>query len=224
MIKRVMMMVFIMLIVCSGAWAGELRQISEAPVGKYYFDGTYSIGSHDNELVFDILFVPTVKGEGNPDHTIFRYLVKVDEGICICTERKDYDSNNQLYKDYLYERLISVPIEKVDTIVNALKIINTQSIVKLDVINNSPYHITALFVCPANSEEWQEVLGGTELCSGKQRKVIFNLDNSIHRWDIKVVDSSGGFTVFQNQWIKEDFTSINYYYKNGTGHIRFAVG
>jgi len=95
---------------------------------------------------------------------------------------------------------------------------------KMDILNNSPYHITALFVCPANSEEWQEVLEGTELRSGKQRKVSFNLDNSIHKWDIKVVDSSGGFTVFQGQRIKNDFTSITYYYKNGTGHISFAVG
>lgn len=94
----------------------------------------------------------------------------------------------------------------------------------MDILNNSPYHITALFVCPANSEDWQEVLDGTELRSGKQRKVSFNLDNSIHMWDIKVVDSSGGFTVFQNQRIKPDFTSINYYYKDGTGHIGFAVG
>jgi len=94
----------------------------------------------------------------------------------------------------------------------------------MDIINNSPYHITALFVCPANSEDWQEVLEGTELLSGKQRKVSFNLDKSIHKWDIKVVDSSGGFTVFQNQWIKQEFTSINYYYKDGMGHIKFAVG
>jgi len=95
---------------------------------------------------------------------------------------------------------------------------------EMDILNNSPYHITALFVCPANSEDWQEVLEGTELRSGKQRKVSFNLDNSVHKWDIKVVNSSGCFTVFQNQRIKQDFTSINYYYKDGIGHIRFAVG
>jgi len=95
---------------------------------------------------------------------------------------------------------------------------------EMDILNNSPYHITALFVCPANSEEWQEVLDGTELRIGKQRKVSFNLDNNIHMWDIKVVDSSGGFTVFQNQRIKQDVSSINYYYKDGTGHIGFAVG
>lgn len=117
-----------MLMLASVAWAGELRQVSEAPVGKYYFDGTYSIGSHDNELALGILFVPTVKGDGNPDHTIFMYLVNLDEDICICTERKDYDSNNQLYKEYRYDRLISVPIEKVDIIINALKIINGQVI------------------------------------------------------------------------------------------------
>lgn len=94
----------------------------------------------------------------------------------------------------------------------------------MDILNNYPYHRTALFISPANSEDWQDVLNGTELRSGKQRKVSFNLDNSIHKWDIKVVDSSGGFTVFQNQRIKQDFTFINYYYKDGTGHIGFSVG
>jgi len=95
---------------------------------------------------------------------------------------------------------------------------------EMTILNNSPYHITALFVCPANSEEWQEVLGGTELSCGKQRNVIFNLDNSVCKWDIKVVDSSGNFTVFQKQQIKQEFTSMDYYYKNGSGCIRFAVG
>lgn len=95
---------------------------------------------------------------------------------------------------------------------------------EMTILNNSPYHVTALFVCPANSEEWQEVLEGTELRCGKQRNVIFNLDNSVCKWDIKVVDSSGNFTVFQNLQIKQEFTSINYYYKNGSGRIRFAVG
>ena len=94
----------------------------------------------------------------------------------------------------------------------------------MDVLNNSPYHITALFICPANSEEWQEVLGGIELRSGNQRKVIFDVNSKVYKWDIKVVDSSGNFTVFQNQRIKPDFTSIDYYYKDGTGHIKFAVG
>lgn len=95
---------------------------------------------------------------------------------------------------------------------------------EMDILNNSPYHITALFISPANSEEWQEVLGGTELRYGKQRKVNFNLDSSVCKWDLKVVDSSGNFTVFQNLQIKQEFTSINYYYKDGTGRIRFAVG
>lgn len=95
---------------------------------------------------------------------------------------------------------------------------------EMTILNNSPYHITALFVCPADSEEWQEVLGGTELPCGKQRNVIFNLDNSVCKWDIKVVDSSGSFTVFQKLRIKQDFTSMDYYYKNGSGCISFAVG
>jgi len=94
----------------------------------------------------------------------------------------------------------------------------------MDVLNNSPYPITALFICPANSENWQEVLGGTELRSGEQRKVIFALNDNVYKWDIKVVDASGNFTVFQNQRIKHDFTSIDYYYKDGTGQIKFAVG
>ena len=60
--------------------------------------------------------------------------------------------------------------------------------------------------------------------SGNQRKVIFDVNSKVYKWDIKVVDSSGNFTVFQNQRIKPDFTSIDYYYKDGTGHIKFAVG
>ncbi|MBP2626107.1 MAG: hypothetical protein H6Q68_818 [Firmicutes bacterium] len=134
MIRRVMMLLLIMLMLmlANVAWAGELRQVSEAPVGKYYFDGTYSIGSSDKEMILGILFVPTVKGDRNTDHTVFMYLINLDEGTCICTERKDYNSNKQLYKEHHYERLISVPIEKVDSIVNALKIINEQSIEKLD--------------------------------------------------------------------------------------------
>jgi len=95
---------------------------------------------------------------------------------------------------------------------------------EMTILNNSPYHVTALFVCPANSEEWQEVLGGKELRYGKQRNIVFNLDENVCKWDIKVVDSNGNFTVFQNQQIKQEFTSIDYYYKNGSGHIRFAVG
>jgi hypothetical protein len=95
---------------------------------------------------------------------------------------------------------------------------------QMTILNNSPYYITAIFVCPANSEEWQEVLGGIELRSGKQRNAVFNLDNGICRWDIKIVDSSGSFTVFPNLQIKRDFTSINYYYKDGIGRISFAVG
>ncbi|MBP2628244.1 MAG: hypothetical protein H6Q69_130 [Firmicutes bacterium] len=95
---------------------------------------------------------------------------------------------------------------------------------EMSLLNNSPYHVTALFVCPANSEEWQEVLGGTELRCGKQRNVVLNLDNSVRKWDIKVVDSSGNFTVFQSMQIRQEFTSIAYYYKDGSGRIKFAVG
>ena len=94
----------------------------------------------------------------------------------------------------------------------------------MTVVNNSPHHITAIFVCPANSEDWQEVLGAKELRHGQQRNVVFKLDGSVCRWDIRVVDSSGLFTTFQNLQIEPDFTSIDYYYKNGSGHIRFAVG
>jgi len=139
MVRRIIIMLFIMLIFVSAAWAGELRQVNEAPVGKCFFDGTYSNGSNDKELVLDILFVPTIKSDGKPDHTIFTYSVNLDKGICICTVRKDYDSNNQLYKEHHYERLISVPVEKVDSIVNALQIIKNGNdlIAKVVVVGDS---------------------------------------------------------------------------------------
>jgi len=126
------MMLTLMLMFVSVAWAGEFKQVSEVPVGKYYSDGAYSIGSHENELVLGILFVPTIKGAGDPHHTTFMYVIDLDEGICICTERKDYDSKNKLYQEHRYDRLISVPIEEVDIIVNALKMINIKPIMKMD--------------------------------------------------------------------------------------------
>lgn len=153
MIRRVIMMLFVMFMFmfASVAWAGELRQVSEAPVGKYFFDGTYSVGNHDNELILGILFVPTIKGDGNPDHTIFMYSIHLDEGICVCTERKDYDSNNQLYKEYRYDRLISVPIAQVDSIVNALKIINAPSLSKLD---NDRFNFTNALTGIQYNNDW----------------------------------------------------------------------
>lgn len=96
---------------------------------------------------------------------------------------------------------------------------------ELTVVNNSPYAITALFVAPANSQDWQEVLGGEELACGRQKKAIFPLaGSSCGTWDIKIVDSSGQFTTFQNWRIQRDFTSLSYYFKNGSGTILFAVG
>ena len=94
----------------------------------------------------------------------------------------------------------------------------------MTVLNNSPHHITAMFITPAGSEDWQEVLSAKELRHGQQRNIVFNLDGSVCRWDIKVVDSSGRFTVFQDLLIKADFSSIDYYYKDGSGQISFAVG
>ena len=91
-------------------------------------------------------------------------------------------------------------------------------------MNNSPHHVTALFVSPANSEEWREVLEAKELRHGEQRNVAFLLDRSVCVWDIRVVDSSGNFATFQNIRIKPEYTSINYYYINGSGQIRFGVG
>ena len=94
----------------------------------------------------------------------------------------------------------------------------------MDVLNNSPYAITALFVCSAGSEEWQEVLDGRELLAGQQRKVLFPLNGHAARWDIKVVDSRGRFTVFPRQEIKDDYSSIDYYHRDGQGQIGFGVG
>lgn len=91
-------------------------------------------------------------------------------------------------------------------------------------MNNSPYGITAFFISPANSEDWREVLGGAELRCGKQRNVLFDLDADVSSWDIKIVDSSGSFTVISDLQIKREFSSINYYYKDGAGQLRFAVG
>ena len=94
----------------------------------------------------------------------------------------------------------------------------------MTVINNSPHHVTALFVSPANSEEWREVLEAKELRHGEQRNVAFHLDRSVCAWDIRVVDSNGNFATFQNIRIKPEYTSIQYYYMNGSGQIRFSVG
>lgn len=126
MIRRISMIVLLLFMMGNVVWAGELQQVGEAPVGTYYFDGTHKAGSNEQEVQFEILFVPTVKDENSPDHTLFVYVVNLDEEICYCTERKDYDKNNQLYKDYFYQRLIRVPIGQVDIIVNALKIISEQ--------------------------------------------------------------------------------------------------
>ena len=95
---------------------------------------------------------------------------------------------------------------------------------ELTIVNNSPYPITAIFVCPADSEDWREVLGGAELAGGRQRNVVFSLAGSVCGWDIKVVEASGNFTTFQSQRIKPDFTSMFYYYRQGSGQIQFAVG
>lgn len=94
----------------------------------------------------------------------------------------------------------------------------------MTVINNSPHHITAIFVSPANSEDWQEVLAGQELRLGVQRNVVMNIDSEVCLWDIRIVDSSGSFTTFQNLRIKPEFTSIHYFYKNGSGQFHFGVG
>lgn len=94
----------------------------------------------------------------------------------------------------------------------------------MTVINNSPHHITAIFVSPANTEDWQEVLAGQELRLGAQRNVVFNIDSEVCLWDIRIVESGGTFTTFQNLKINLEFTSINYYYKNGSGNFHFGVG
>lgn len=94
----------------------------------------------------------------------------------------------------------------------------------MTVINNSPYHINALFISPANAENWQEFLDAKALRHGEQKNIIFKLDRSVCSWDIKIVDSSGNFMTFQNLWINPEFTSINYYYRDGSGYIEFAVG
>ena len=94
----------------------------------------------------------------------------------------------------------------------------------MTVINNSPHHITAIFVSPADAEDWQEVLAGQELRLGAQRNVVVNIDSEVCLWDIRIVDSSGNFTTFQSLKINPEFTSINYFYKNGMGTFHFGVG
>lgn len=94
----------------------------------------------------------------------------------------------------------------------------------MTVINNSPHHITAIFVSPADAEDWQEVLAGQELRLGAQRNVVFNIDSEVCLWDIRIVESGGAFTTFQSLKINPDFTSINYFYKNGIGTFHFGVG
>ena len=43
-------------------------------------------------------------------------------------------------------------------------------------------------------------------------------------WDIRIVESGGAFMTFQSLKINPDFTSINYFYKNGIGTFHFGVG
>jgi|GEM_PF-3181296 len=187
----------------TGVWATDYGKMKLEQQGKYV-SGTYSLdnesmgyinGSIEDEWGF------TLSGTWNNGDTTGTFtfrMADMDDSF-----QGWWNSDNNTWNG----RRISVEREQ-----------------QMDIVNNSPYHITALFICPAGSEDWQEVLCGMELGSGKQKKVIFNLDDREHKWDIKIVDSSGNFTVFQRQRIKRDFTSIDYYYKGGTGYIRFAVG
>ncbi len=191
----------------SGAWLTNQGELNLKQDGKK-ISGTYSVnkeirGQVEGKILGELGFVVRGKYYQGMDSGMFKLrLVDGDESFQGWLKSSDNTWNG---------RRLSVSESN----------LRQQ---EMTILNNSPYHITALFVCPANSEKWQEVLGGAQLRHGRQRNIVFNLNNNVSTWDIKVVDSSGNFTVFQNLKIDPEFTSIDYYYKNRSGRIQFAVG
>lgn len=60
--------------------------------------------------------------------------------------------------------------------------------------NRTGVDIHALYVCPADQEEWDdELLGGKQLMNGADVLIVFDPDNSAELWDIRVEDSEGNF-------------------------------
>ena len=61
MLKKTLFILFCLNILVNVVSAKELRQVAEAPVGKYFYVNSYESENNINQLEVDILFIPNKK-------------------------------------------------------------------------------------------------------------------------------------------------------------------
>jgi hypothetical protein len=82
-------------------------------------------------------------------------------------------------------------------------------------VNSTGVEIHALYVSPADKDEWgSDILGKDTLAAGQEVEITFSPKEEAAKWDLKVADKEGNSI----EWSDLDLTEISevtLYYKNG---------
>lgn len=85
------------------------------------------------------------------------------------------------------------------------------------VVNKTGVVINALYISPADKDDWEEdILGKDQLADGETLDIKFNREEKTDKWDLKVEDSKGNSI----EWHDLDLLKISevtLHYKDGKG-------
>ena len=85
------------------------------------------------------------------------------------------------------------------------------------VVNKTGVEIYALFVSPADQNEWgEDILGKDTLPAGESTEIEFDPEEEAAKWDLRIQDKDGNAI----EWTDLDLTEIakvTLFYENGKG-------
>ena len=83
------------------------------------------------------------------------------------------------------------------------------------IVNKTGVEINALYVSPADKNDWgEDVLGKETLPAGQSAEITFDADEEAEKWDLRVEDKEGNSI----EWTDLDLTEISkvtLHYSNG---------
>ena len=85
------------------------------------------------------------------------------------------------------------------------------------IVNKTGVEINALFVSPADQNEWgEDILGKDTLPAGESTEIEFDPEEEAEKWDLRIQDKEGNAI----EWTDLDLTEISkvtLFYQNGKG-------